>query len=75
MKENLSAPYHRYGLGAMDAFDGYVSYSLFDEKALAPEIVEMKSLEEKWARVQTTRSLDALDRLWVDPPGYFARAS
>jgi len=102
MREDLSAPYPGYGLGAMDAFDGYVSYRLLDEQALAPEIAEMKSLidaqfeslvvdqdlglgmmlwlahffpEERWARVQTGRSLVALDALWRDPPGYFARAS
>lgn len=102
MKEDLSAPYPGYGFGAMDAFDGYVSYRLLDEEALAPEIAEIKALidahfpslhldqdlglgmmlwlahffpQEKWARVQTTRSLEALDHLWVDPPGYFARAS
>src|SRR5205823_6405520 len=28
MEEDLSAPYPGYGLGAMDAFDGYVSYKL-----------------------------------------------
>ena len=26
MKEDLTAPYPGYGLGALDAFDGYVSY-------------------------------------------------
>lgn len=102
MTEDLSAPYPGYGLGAMDAFDGYVSYRLLDAEALAPEIAEMQALidthysslhldqdlglgmmlwlahffpDERWAKVQTARSLDALDRLWVDPPGYFARAS
>ena len=38
MAEDLSAPYPGYGLGAMDAFDGYVCYRLLDEAALAPEI-------------------------------------
>ncbi len=27
--------------------------------------------DEPWARVHRERSLAALDRLWVDPPGYF----
>lgn len=31
--------------------------------------------EEDWARHQTLRSLEALDRLWTDPPGFFSRAS
>jgi hypothetical protein len=29
--------------------------------------------DEPWARVQILRSLDMLDRLWIDPPGYFCR--
>jgi hypothetical protein len=100
MKEDLSAPYPGFGLGALDAFDGYVAYRLLDEKELAPEIAEMRDLidrdyqrltidqdlglgmmlwlahffpDEPWARVQTLRSLDILDRLWIDPPGYFCR--
>lgn len=102
MTENLSAPYPGYGLGAMDAFDGYAAYRLLDPQALAPEIAEMKALidaqypslvidqelglgmmlwlthlfpDEPWAQVQQRRSIAALDRLWTDPPGYFARAS
>jgi len=31
--------------------------------------------EEDWAKHQTIRSLEALDRLWTDPQGFFARAS
>ena len=38
MKEDLSAPYPGYGLGALDAFDGYVSYRCLDEHASAREI-------------------------------------
>ena len=102
MTEDLSRPYPGYGLGAMDAFDGYVSYRLLDEQALAREIGEMRELieaqfrtlaidqdlglgmmlwlahfhpEEEWARVQTARSLTALDQLWTEPPGFFSRAS
>jgi hypothetical protein len=102
MKEDLSGAYPGYGLGALDAFDGYVSYRLLDEATLAPEIADMKALiddqyetlaidqdlglgmmlwlahffpEEDWARTQTARSLAALDRMWVDPPGYFARSA
>ena len=102
MKEDLSGPYPGYGFGALDAFDGYVSYRLLGEDALATEIGEMKLLierqyrelavdqdlglgmmlwlahffaEEDWAKHQTLRSLEALDRLWTDPPGFFARAS
>lgn len=101
MTEDLSAPCPGYGLGALDPFDGYVSYRLLDEAALGPEIDEMQSLiqaghadldvdqdlglgmmlwlahffpDEPWARLHTERSLAALDRLWVDPPGYFGRS-
>lgn len=100
MQEDLSGPYPGYGLGALDAFDGYVAYRLVDETALAAEIADMRQLIEQqhrsldidqdlglgmmlwlahffpaepWAKVQTARALDALDHLWVDPPGYFGR--
>jgi hypothetical protein len=102
MEENLSAPYPGYGLGAMDAFDGYVSYRLLSEKELEPEIAQMREIidlqyrsleidqdlglgmmlwlaqffpEEDWAKEQRERSIASLDALWVDPPGYFGRAS
>lgn len=102
MKEDLSGPYPGYGFGAMDAFDGYVSYRLLSEQELADQIAEMKVLidrqyrqldidqdlglgmmlwlahffpQEDWAKVQTERSLSALDRLWTYPPGFFARSS
>lgn len=102
MKEDLSGPYPGYGLGALDAFDGYVSYRLLGEGDLAHEIAEMKALvdgqyrslaidqdlglgmmlwlahffpDEEWAVFQARRSLAALDGLWTDPPGYFARTS
>jgi hypothetical protein len=29
--------------------------------------------EERWARVQRERSMAILDRMWIDPPGYFCR--
>jgi hypothetical protein len=50
MQEDLSGPYPGYGLGAMDAFDGYVAYRLLDEAALASEIAEMKTLIDKQYR-------------------------
>ena len=101
MKEDLSGPYPGYGLGALDAFNGYVGYRLLDEEALAPEIAEMRNLmardadsltidqdlglgmmlwlahffpDESWAKVQIPRALATLDRMWIDPPGYFCRA-
>jgi hypothetical protein len=30
--------------------------------------------QEPWAKIQADRSLAMLDRMWVDPPGYFCRA-
>jgi hypothetical protein len=102
MAEDLSAPYPGYGLGAMDAFDGYVSYRMLGEVELSDEIADMKAImdrqyrtldvdqdlglgmmlwlahffpDEEWARVQSKRAVDALDNLWVDPPGYFGRSS
>lgn len=96
MREDLSAPYPGFGLGAMDAYDGYIAYRLLDEKALASEIDDMAGLMENsyrhleidqdlglgmmlwlchffpaedWAVWQQGRSLQRLDRLWVDPPG------
>jgi hypothetical protein len=102
MEEDLSGPYPGYGFGAMDAFDGYVSYRLLSETELAGEIADMRTImerqyetlhidqdlglgimlwlahffpDEDWAVVQRQFSLAALERLWIDPPGYFARAS
>ena len=46
MQEDLSGPYPGYGFGGLDALDGYVSYRLLDEKALAREIAEMRELIE-----------------------------
>ncbi len=102
MEEDLSEPYPGYGLGAMDAFDGYVSYRLLGETELAHEIAEMREImdrqyrslhidqdlglgmmlwlahffpEEDWAIVQRGLAVEALERLWIESPGYFARAT
>ena len=103
MEEDLSGPYHSYGLGALDAFEGYVVYRLLDPEGLRSEIGQMKEIvertwrdlvitqdlglgmmlwmtrlvaneaDEEWARVQRERCLAVLDRMWIDPPGYFCR--
>jgi hypothetical protein len=100
MAEDLSGPYPGYGLGALDAFEGYVVYRLLDAEDLRLEIAEMKDIVEKtwrdlvvtqdlglgmmlwmtrfgageeWARAQRKRGLAILDRMWIDPPGYFCR--
>ena len=46
-QEDLSGPYPGYGLGAMDAYDGYVAYRMLDEDALAPEITRMFSAAQR----------------------------
>lgn len=100
MQEDLLAPYPGYGLGAMDAYDGYVVYQLLDEELLATEINDMLDLvkksyrtltidqdlglgmmlwlchffpDENWSRAQKEVCLNQLDKLWVEPPGYFCR--
>ncbi len=44
MQEDLSAPYPGYGLGSMDAYDGYVAYKLLAPDLLAGEIEQMSQL-------------------------------
>ena len=66
MKEDLSGPYPGYGFGALDAFDGYVSYRLLDEDALAPEIAEMKEIIDKTAgQLVITQDLGLGMMLWM----------
>lgn len=66
MEEDLSAPYPGYGLGAMDAYDGYVSYRLLDEDALAPEIADMRALiEHGWRRLSIEQDLGLGMMLWL----------
>jgi hypothetical protein len=47
MREDLSGPYPGYGLGALDALDGYVSYRCLDEEELSQEIDDMKYLVDQ----------------------------
>jgi len=99
MQEDLSGPYPGYGYGALDAFDGYLSYRMLDETALSREIADMRILidgtaddlvitqdlglgmmlwmthffpAEPWARLQRSRCLGMLDRMWIEA-GYFCR--
>lgn len=66
MKEDLSGPYPGFGLGALDAFDGYVSYRLLDEDALSREIGDMRRLIEKSAdRLVITQDLGLGMMLWM----------
>jgi hypothetical protein len=66
MKEDLSAPYPGFGFGALDAFDGYVSYRCLDEQALAREIADMKALIDATAPSLTiTQDLGLGMMLWL----------
>jgi len=66
MQEDLSGPYPGYGFGALDAFDGYVSYRLLDEYALAPQIAEMKALVDATAgELVITQDLGLGMMLWM----------
>ena len=50
MQEDLSGPYPGYGLGALDAFDGYVSYRMLDERELCPRNRRHAELIDQSAR-------------------------
>jgi hypothetical protein len=66
MKEDLSGPYPGYGLGAMDAFDGYVSYRMLDEEALSSEIAEMRTLIDRdWRTLDIEQDLGLGMMLWL----------
>ncbi len=66
MNEDLSGPYPGYGLGALDAFDGFVSYRLLDEQALFREITEMRLLIEKSSpKLVITQDLGLGMMLWM----------
>jgi hypothetical protein len=66
MKEDLSGPYPGFGLGALDAFDGYVSYRILDEKALSREIADMQRLVDQSASsLLITQDLGLGMMLWM----------
>lgn len=66
MDEDLSAPYPGYGFGALDAFDGYVSYRCLDERILAGEISDMRALiDASAARLNITQDLGLGMMLWL----------
>jgi hypothetical protein len=66
MNENLDAPYPGYGLGALDAFDGYVSYRALNETVLLHEIEDMKELIDQTAHELTiTQDLGLGMMLWL----------
>lgn len=66
MQEDLSGPYPGYGLGALDAYDGYVSYRLLEENELSSEIAEMKALiNSSYRDLTITQDLGLGMMLWL----------
>jgi len=66
MQEDLSGPYPGYGLGALDSFDGYVSYRMLDERELAREIADMRELIDlQSADLVVTQDLGIGMMLWM----------
>jgi hypothetical protein len=66
MREDLSGPYPGYGLGAIDAFHGYVVYRLLSPDGLAGEIREMQELVEKSSpSLRITQDLGLGMMLWL----------
>jgi hypothetical protein len=66
MEEDLSGPYPGYGLGALDAFEGYVVYRLLDPEGLRAEIDQMKEIVEKtWRDLVITQDLGLGMMLWM----------
>jgi hypothetical protein len=66
MKEDLGGPYPGYGFGALDAFDGYVSYRCLDERALAREIADMRVfINATAASLTITQDLGLGIMLWL----------
>jgi hypothetical protein len=66
MTEDLTGPYPGYGFGALDAFDGYVSYRCLDEHALAREIADMRALiDASVASLTITQDLGLGMMLWL----------
>ena len=66
MNETLDAPYPGYGLGALDAFDGYISYRMLDESYLLHQIGDMKKLIDQTAFDLTiTQDLGLGMMLWL----------
>lgn len=67
MREDLSGAYPGFaGFGALDAFDGYVSYRLLDAEALAPQIADMRQLvEQSYPALTIDQDLGIGMMLWM----------
>ena len=65
MKEDLSAPYPGFGLGALDVFSGYVAYHQLDERALRHEIADCAAImSTQYQRMTITQDLALGMMLW-----------
>lgn len=66
MREDLSGPYPGFGLGALDAFHGYVVYRLLAPELLASEIAQMGALVEgSYRDLVITQDLGLGMMLWM----------
>jgi hypothetical protein len=66
MQEDLSGPYPGVGFGAMDAYDGYVSYRMLDDDTLSSEIADMKTLIDVYnPSLDITQDLGLGMMLWL----------
>jgi hypothetical protein len=66
MREDLGGPYPGFGLGALDAFHGFVVYRLLATGLLAREIAEMHALVEKtYHDLEITQDLGLGMMLWM----------
>jgi len=66
MQEDLSAPYPGYGLGSMDAYDGYVAYKLLATDLLGEEIDEMSQLvDATYSSLSIDQDLGLGMMLWL----------
>jgi hypothetical protein len=66
MQEDLSGPYPGVGFGAMDAYDGYISYRMLDDTALSSEIADMKALIDSYnPNLDITQDLSLGMMLWL----------
>lgn len=78
MEEDLSAPCPGYGLGAMDAYDGYVVYRLLDTPELDREIAQMAALMKRdYRSLEIDQDLGLGMMLWLShffPKEAWARA-
>mgnify|MGYP001818787138 FL=1 len=66
MEEDLSGPYPGIGIGALDAFGGYVAYRQLDSGQLASEISDMRTLiDASSSRLVITQDLGLGMMLWM----------